>query len=130
MNKKIDSTSNGRARKGGEDACKVINKKLKEEDDAWDEGARIVEHELGCSMATLVNPFQPRLGDIERSFKPKNPDYSEDEVSLPFSNELLDERNTRALKMQSYKGLIDLYNHLDGFIYTTDRPYLCEIGFR
>ncbi|RXI03611.1 hypothetical protein DVH24_004263 [Malus domestica] len=48
-------------RSGGEDACKVINKKLKEEDDVWDEGARIVEHKLGCLMGTLRNPLDLSL---------------------------------------------------------------------
>lgn len=39
---------------------------------------------------------------------------------LPFSKELLNKptsRDTEALKMESYEGHTDLYNHLYGFIY-------------
>ncbi|RXH83677.1 hypothetical protein DVH24_005930 [Malus domestica] len=59
-----------------------------------------------------------QLGDIKQSSKLKNPDYSEEDVLLPFTNELLDKptsRDTKALKMERYEGHTD--NCLYGFIY-------------
>lgn len=60
------------------------------------------------------------MGDKDRASRPKNLDYSKEEVHLPFSKELLDELKseaTRALKMQSCDRLTDPYNHLERFTY-------------
>lgn len=74
-------------------------------------------------MGEEMNSVWDWLWDIEHSSKPKNLDYSKKEVSLPFFKELVDEPtsgDTQALKMQSYKRLTDLYDHLDGFIYVIE----------
>ncbi|TQE14000.1 hypothetical protein C1H46_000422 [Malus baccata] len=74
-------------------------------------------------MSEEMKSVWDRPEDIEHSSKPKNPDYSEREVSLPLFKELVDEptnEETPALKMQSYKRLTDSYDHLDGFIYAVE----------
>lgn len=63
------------------------------------------------------------MGGIEKASRPKNPDYSEGEVAFPCFEALLDEPisgDTRAFKMQSYEGLTNPYDHLNGFIYVVE----------
>lgn len=60
---------------------------------------------------------------LKKASKPRNLGYYEGEIPLPFSKALLNELtngDTWAHKMQSYEGLIDPYNHLDGFIYAME----------
>lgn len=54
---------------------------------------------------------------------PRNLGYSKGEITFPFSKALLNELtsgDTWAHKMQSYEGLTDPYDYLDGFIYAVE----------
>ncbi|RXI02360.1 hypothetical protein DVH24_030289 [Malus domestica] len=101
---------------GSEDAREVINQRR---EDAWENEAQTAELDIYNSNEN------PRAAPTYKSHYeiPKNPDYSEGEVSFPFSEALLDEPisdDTQALKIQSYEGLTDPYNHLNSFIYVVE----------
>ncbi|TQE08404.1 hypothetical protein C1H46_006032 [Malus baccata] len=112
----------------GEDARKLIKSRIRAEEalgekEHWPPATKASVENLP-DRTDLKNTLREVMGeemrDIQWASKPKNPDYSDEEVPLPFSKELLDKPtsgDTRALKMQSYKRLTDPYDHLEGFIY-------------
>ncbi|TQE12632.1 hypothetical protein C1H46_001844 [Malus baccata] len=110
-----------------EDGCENINRKGSQATEQATKGPTENLHSrydlrntLREVMSEEMKKVWDQIGDIERTSKTKNSDYSEKKVPLSFSKDLLDEPtsdDTRALKMQSYEGLSHPCDYLNGFIY-------------
>ncbi|CAB4269005.1 unnamed protein product [Prunus armeniaca] len=64
-----------------------------------------------------------RLGKVKKTHNPLVPSFSEDEIHLPSTKELLEATvvgDTKASKISLYEGLIDPYDHLDSFYYAIE----------
>ncbi|CAL9016086.1 unnamed protein product [Prunus brigantina] len=64
-----------------------------------------------------------RLGKVEKIHHPLAPPFSEDEIPLPYTKELLSSvviGDTKAPKIALYEGLTDPYDHLDNFRYAME----------
>ncbi|CAL9002354.1 unnamed protein product, partial [Prunus brigantina] len=64
-----------------------------------------------------------RLGKVEKTHHPLVPPFSEDEIPLPYTKELLSSvviGDTKAPKIALYEGLTDPYDHLDNFRYAME----------
>lgn len=54
---------------------------------------------------------------------PRGPEFTKDEIPLPYTQDLLDARvvgDLKALKIPLYNGMIDPYDHLDNFRYAME----------
>ncbi|PQQ11223.1 uncharacterized protein Pyn_18894 [Prunus yedoensis var. nudiflora] len=61
-----------------------------------------------------------RLGQVEKSKMPRGPEFTEEEIPLPNTRDLLHTRvvgDSKAPKIPLYDGMTDLYDHLDNFHY-------------
>ncbi|XP_021820771.1 uncharacterized protein LOC110762444 [Prunus avium] len=63
------------------------------------------------------------LGQVEKSKMPTRLEFTEEEISLPYTRDLLHARvvgDSKAPKIPLYNGIIDPYDHLDNFRYATE----------
>ncbi|CAB4310603.1 unnamed protein product [Prunus armeniaca] len=64
-----------------------------------------------------------RLGQVEKSKMPRVPEFIEEEIPLPYTQDLLKARvvgDSKAPKIPLYDGMTDPYDHLDNFLYAME----------
>ncbi|CAL9000510.1 unnamed protein product [Prunus brigantina] len=64
-----------------------------------------------------------RLGQVEKSKLPRGPEFTKEEIPLPYTRDLLCarvEEDSKAPKIPLYDGMTNPYDHLDNFHYTME----------
>ncbi|CAL9025319.1 unnamed protein product [Prunus brigantina] len=89
----------------------------------WDETIEEVD-DLTSQLKNLVTgelrSVWDRLGQVEKSKMPRGPEFTEEEIPLPYTQDLLQARvvgDSKAPKIPLYDGMTEPYDHLDNFSY-------------
>ncbi|CAL8997657.1 unnamed protein product [Prunus brigantina] len=106
---------------------RLVETLRKEKNQANSDGTVEEVDDLTSQLKNLVTgelrSVWDRLGQVEKSKMPRGPEFTEEEIPLPYTQDLLQARvvgDSKAPKIPLYDGMIDPYDHLDNFRYAME----------